>query len=106
MEHWLPRFYTQIAEVFEIPPAADEGQVINSSTNDLEYALNQFPMVAGILCNDEVSRCPSTTKERESSVTLVVNKVSDEPGGLPSFLDGNYPILKDLDKPPPSLANF
>lgn len=71
--------------MFELPPAADQDEIANSFTKGLEYALGQFPILAGTLHNDAARRRLSVTKQRESSVTLVIKEVHDEPGGPLSF---------------------
>lgn len=46
MEQWLPKFYTQIAKVFELSPVVDEDQIVDSFTNGLDY-LHSRPVPQG-----------------------------------------------------------
>lgn len=47
MDHTMPRIYALIAEVFELPEDLDRGIIIHNLCKGLEYALSQFPPLAG-----------------------------------------------------------
>lgn len=53
MDHTMPRIYALIAEVFELPQNVDKDTVAKNLCKGLEYALTQFPPVAGALHMDE-----------------------------------------------------
>lgn len=68
MDHTMPRIYALIAEVFELPEDLDRDTVVRDMCKGLEFALTQFPPVAGGLHMDEkngrLCKC-NTTKPRQ-----------------------------------------
>lgn len=53
MDHTMPRIYALIAEVFELSDDLDKDTVIHNLCDGLEYALAQYPPLAGGLHMDE-----------------------------------------------------
>lgn len=85
MDHTMPKIYVQIAEIFELPEGSDKQVVVDSVSKGLEFALSQFPALAGTIHMDEQNGRMWVTKKKDSSVGLHVKTADGEDDGLPTF---------------------
>ncbi|ETS78933.1 hypothetical protein PFICI_08786 [Pestalotiopsis fici W106-1] len=85
MDHTMPKIYVQIAEIFELPEGSDKQVIIDSVSKGLEFALSQFPALAGTIHMDETNGRMWVTKKKDSSVGLYVKTADDDVSDLPSF---------------------
>lgn len=88
MDHTMPKIYVQIAEIFELPPDADRGGIVQSLAKGLAFALGQYPVLAGVLRMDASNGRMWVVKQRDSTVGLFVKDASAPAGKehhLPSF---------------------
>jgi hypothetical protein len=79
MDHTMPKIYVQIAEVFEMKDdseAAREKVVANMVTG-LEFTLEQFPIMTGVLHMDPDTGRMWVTRKQNSGVDLYVKKAAE-----------------------------
>lgn len=91
MDHTMPKIYVQIAEIFELPLEADRDAIMQNLTRGLEFALGQYPVMAGVLRMDDSNGRMWVTTNGDSTVGFFVKDASD----LPSFeyLEANnFPV--------------
>lgn len=85
MDHTMPKIYCQIAEIFELPQGSDKQIIVDSVSKGLEFALSQFPALAGTIHMDDQNGRMWVTKKKDSSVGLYVKTADGDDGDLPTF---------------------
>jgi hypothetical protein len=89
MGHIMPRIYVQVAEVFALPENADVDAIAKNMTAGLEFAVSQFPVLAGLHSMDADSGRMWVTKKRESTVSLHIKHMLHE---------DEFPSYEELEK--------
>lgn len=78
MGHIMPKIYVLIAEVFALPEDANTDKIVRSMTDGLEFAMSQFPVLAGILEIDAATCRMWVTKKRDATISLHIKYMLGE----------------------------
>ncbi|KAL5585904.1 hypothetical protein FOBRF1_015774 [Fusarium oxysporum] len=84
MGHIMPKVYVLIAEVFALPDLTDNDVTVQNMTAGLEFAISQFPILAGVLEMDTATGRMWVARRRDSTVSLHVKYMLRE-GEFPSY---------------------
>ncbi|EWY83111.1 hypothetical protein FOYG_12964 [Fusarium oxysporum NRRL 32931] len=84
MGHIMPKVYVLVAEVFALPDLTDNDVTVQNMTAGLEFAISQFPILAGVLEMDTATGRMWVARQRDSTVSLHVKYMLRE-GEFPSY---------------------
>jgi len=84
MGHIMPKVYVLVAEVFALPDLTDNDVTVQNMTAGLEFAISQFPILAGVLEMDTATGRMWVARRRDSTVSLHVKYMLRE-GEFPSY---------------------
>lgn len=84
MGHIMPKVYVLVAEVFALPDLTDNDVTVENMTAGLEFAISQFPILAGVLEMDTATGRMWVARQRDSTVSLHVKYMLRE-GEFPSY---------------------
>ncbi|KAM5361646.1 hypothetical protein ACJA88_014383 [Fusarium oxysporum] len=100
MGHIMPKVYVLVAEVFALPDLTDNNVTVQNMTAGLEFAISQFPILAGVLEMDTATGRMWVARQRDSTVSLHVKYMLRE-GEFPSYKE-----LVEKEFPASSLTAF
>lgn len=85
MGHIMPKIYVLIAEVFALPEGTDIDATINSMVAGFEFALSQYPVLAGVLASDDNNGQMWVERTRDSTASLHVKHMTGDE--FPSYAE-------------------
>lgn len=84
MGHTMPKIYVAVTEVFALPEGINTEATTQSMAAGLEFAISQFPILAGVLAMDAATGRMWVVRKRDSAITLHVKHLLRE-GEFPSY---------------------
>ena len=84
MGHIMPKIYVLVTEVFTLPSNANTQAIIRNMTAGLEFAISQFPVLAGVLEMDAATGRMWVATNRNGKVVLHVKHIVEE-GEFPAY---------------------
>jgi trichothecene 3-O-acetyltransferase len=83
MDHTMPKVYVLILEIFELQASIDRDDLVRNMEHGLEFALSQYPILAGVFHMDANTGRMFVNKKGDSDVALHVRSASQKE--FPSF---------------------